>query len=150
MNDHHRIRNPALATAVLLASGAALAQQDRQTEPVVPVGPPAVPVKPAGPAVVPAVPLERVEGVETVTLDTPRGPVVVVSFPVSGNVASSDYNIDFSRLDADRDGYVTRGEIESAKGSANGAVRKLQAQFAAVDATGDGKLSFMELIDWVY
>lgn len=101
---------------------------------MVPVGPPAVPVKPAGPAVVPAVPLERVEGVETVTLDTPRGPVVVVSFPVSGNVASSDCNIDFSRLDTNSDGNVTRQELDGAKGDANGAVRKLQAQFAAVDA----------------
>lgn len=96
-----------------------------------------------------AVPAEQLEGVETVTMDTAQGPVVVVSFPVSGNVAESNYNIDFTVVDADNDGYISRDEAQ-AVASRSDATRNLVEQFSAADVTDDGRLGFAEIIDWAY
>lgn len=126
-------------------------------EPVVPVGPPAVPVKQVGPpvvpvkqvgpATVPVAPVEKFEGVETVTLQTDRGPVVVVSWP--GTVPSSEYNIDFSALDADGDGFISRTEATAMDGRSE-ATHNLNLEFQVADKNGDGQLAFAEIIQWVY
>lgn len=120
-----------------------------QTGPPVvpPTGPPVVPVEQTGPAVVPVAPVEGFEGVETVTLQTERGPVVVISYP--GTVPASEYNIDFSALDADGDGYISRTEA-SAMAGRSGAAHNLNLEFEVADKNGDGKLAFTEIIEWVY
>lgn len=96
-----------------------------------------------------AVPVDRLKGVETVTMASADGPVVVVSFPVSGNVAESNYNIDFSLVDTDGDGYISRTEAKAVAGR-NDATANLAEQFAAADVTDDNRLGFFEIIDWVY
>ena len=98
----------AIFTALCAAGGLIHAQQALEgVEPVVPVGPPAVPVAPVGPPTIPVAPVEKIEGVETVTVTTDRGPVVVVSF--------------------------------------DGILACCRAPFS-----GDGRLGFLEIIDWVY
>lgn len=140
----------AMFTALCAVGGMVHAQEALEgVEPVVPVGPPVVPVAPVGPPAVPVAPVEKIEGVETVTVDTDRGPVVVVSFPVSGNVHESDYNIDFSALDTNDDGYLAREETR-AMAARSPAAGNLDQQFAAADVSGDGRLGFLEVIDWVY
>ncbi len=125
---------------------------DASTEvvPMVPTGPPVVPVAPVGPPAVPVAPIGQARPhVETVTVNTDQGPVVVLSFPVSGNVSSSDYNIDFSAIDANGDGYISPEEAQAMAGRST-AAGNLHEQFAAADVNGDGRLGFMEIIDWVY
>lgn len=140
----------AMFAALCAAGGMVHAQEALEgVEPVVPVGPPVVPVAPVGPPVVPVAPVEKIEGVETVTVNTDRGPVVVVSFPVSGNVHESDYNIDFSALDTNHDGYLAHEETR-AMAAGSPAAGNLDQQFAAADVSGDGRLGFLEVIDWVY
>lgn len=140
----------AIFTALCAAGGMVHAQEALEgVEPVVPVGPPAVPVAPVGPPAIPVAPVEKIEGVETVTVNTDRGPVVVVSFPVSGNVHASDYNVDFSAIDTNGDGYLVREETR-AMAARSKAAGNLNEQFAAADVSGDGRLGFLEIIDWVY
>lgn len=123
----------------------------RGMEPVVPVGPAVVPVKKVikqvGPAVVPVAPVEKIEAVETVTLQTDHGPVVVISWP--GSVPASDYNIDFSMLDANGDDYVSRAEVNAMQ-SRSVAVRNLGQAFETADNNADGRLAFTEVLQWVY
>jgi hypothetical protein len=125
------------------------AAQERDVKAVTPVGPPVVPVDvdQVGPAMVPVVPVGSLEGVETVTLETEHGPVVVVSYP--GTVPPSEYNIDFSALDADDDGFISRTEV-SASASRSEAAHNLNLEFQIADNNGDGKLAFPEIVEWVY
>lgn len=122
-------------------------------EPVVPAGPAVVPVRKTttvrqvGPAVVPVVPVEKLEGVETVTLDTAQGPVVVISYP--GTVPSAEYNIDFSALDGNDDGYISREESKMMAGR-SGAAHNLDLEFKIADKNADNRLAFTEIIEWVY
>ena len=115
---------------------------------MVPTGPPVVPVAPVGPPAVPVAPLEQVRPhVETVTLNTDQGPVVVISYP--GTVPASEYNIDFTALDTDSDGSIARQEAEAMK-DRSGATRNLVLEFDVADKNGDGKLAFTEIIQWVH
>lgn len=141
------------STLVLCASaGLACAQAKQEIEPVVPVGPPVAPVAkvPVGPAIQPVVPVESLEGVDTVTLQTPRGPVVVVSWPTSGTAAlSPDNNVDFGRVDANRDNHVTLAELKAATpGSA--AAGRLAMRFDAMDVNDDDRLDTQEIVAWVH
>ncbi|MDH5822169.1 hypothetical protein QFW77_04085 [Luteimonas sp. RD2P54] len=52
----------------------------------------------------------------------------------------SDYRVDFSALDRDNDGDLSRSEAA--------ADETLGAQFDAVDRNEDGRLSRYELSDW--
>lgn len=143
-----------VTSALLLCASAGLAfaqEAKKEIEPVVPVGPPVVPVAtvPVGPAVQPVVPVESLDGVETVTLQTPRGPVVVVSWPTSNPPLKPDNNVDFGRVDANRDDHVTLAELKAATpGSA--AAGRLAARFDAMDVNNDDKLSTLEVIAWVH
>lgn len=122
--------------------------QATEVVPMVPTGPPVVPVAPVGPPAVPVAPLEQVRPhVETVTLDTDQGPVVVISYP--GTVPASEYNIDFTALDTNDDGFVARQEAEAMKGR-SGATQNLVLEFAVADKNSDGKLAFTEIIQWVH
>ena len=112
-------------------------------EPMVPAGPA------IAPGIVPMVALERLQGVETVTLDTPQGPVVVISWPVSGNVSSSEYNVNFSAMDTNKDGYISREETNAMAGRSK-AARQLSQNFDKGDANRDDRLSMSEVIDWIY
>ena len=150
MNNRIRLR-PSLAilalgllsaTAVAAPQGEPQQGQLEGVEPVVPVGPAVVPVAPVGPATVPVAPVESLDGVETVTVNTPRGPVVVISFPVSGNVSTSAYNIDFSAIDGNSDGMITRAEAQAMAGRSK-AAGNLNEQFAAAHFSNDGKLTIM-------
>lgn len=127
------------------------ADADEDVEAVVPVGPAVVPVKKVvkqvGPAVVPVAPVEKFEGVETVTLNTESGPVVVVSFP--GTVPSSQYNIDFSALDSNQDGYISKAELDANAGRSAAALH-LAMEFQRADTNADERLGFTEILGWVY
>lgn len=165
MNSHSKLSRLALAVALGAVAGAAHAQDQTQTqtqgdasaqqdalqgvEPVVPVGAPIIPVDvdPAGPPIVPVAPVEKFEGVETVTLQTDRGPVVVVSWP--GTVPDSEYNIDFTALDANGDGFIARQEAQ-AMDSRSEAAHNLNLEFQVADKNSDGRLAFTEIIQWVY
>ncbi|MDH5823597.1 EF-hand domain-containing protein [Luteimonas sp. RD2P54] len=143
------------SSAVMLcaSAGIAAAQTHKEIEPVVPVGPPVTPVAevPTGPTVQPVVPVESLRGVDTVTLDTPRGPVVVVSWPTSAGPAalSPDNNIEFGRVDSNDDGYITRQELTAAApGSA--AAGRLANRFEAMDTNRDGRLDTQEILVWVH
>lgn len=122
-------------------------------EPVVPVGAPVVPVKTktvvkqVGPAVVPVAPVEKMEAVETVTLNTDSGPLVVISFP--GTVPSSAYNIDFTAIDDNDDGFISREE-SSAMASRSEAAHNLDVEFKIADKNADNRLAFTEILEWVY
>lgn len=167
MNSQSQLSSLALAIALGAVAGAAYAQDQGQdqaqmqgdasaqqdalqgVEPVAPVGAPVVPVDvdPAGPPMVPVAPVEKFEGVETVTLQTDRGPVVVVSWP--GTVPNSEYNIDFSALDANGDGFIARQEAQ-AMDSRSEAAHNLNLEFQVADKNSDGRLAFTEIIQWVY
>lgn len=140
------------ALALCASAGLAFAQETKkEIEPVVPVGPPVVPVAtvPVGPAVQPVIPVEALDGVDTVTLQTPRGPVVVVSWPTSNPPLKPDNNVDFGRVDANRDDHVTLAELKAATpGSA--AAGRLATRFDAMDVNNDDKLSTQEVIGWVH
>jgi hypothetical protein len=136
------------AMALCFAAGSANAQATKQIEPVVPTGP-AVSTGPNGPTVVPVIPVEQLEGVETVTLDTPRGPVVVISWPTAGAALKEDKNINFSKVDANGDGYLTSAELDTTA-TRGAAVGKLAERFKELDSSRDGKLSFNEVVGWVH
>lgn len=140
------------ALVLCASAGMACAQAQKQIEPVIPVGPPVVPVAkvPVGPAIQPVVPVDSLKGVDTVTLQTPRGPVVVVSWPTSGTAGlSPDNNVDFGRVDSNRDNHVSLEELKAATpGSA--AAGRLATRFAAMDVNNDAKLDTQEVIAWVH
>lgn len=137
------------AVTFALASGMADAQQaTKQIEPVVPTGT-TVSMGPNSPAVPQVIPVEMLEGVETVTLDTPRGPVVVISWPTSGAALKAENNIDFGRVDANDDGYLTSAEIDTTA-TPGSAVGRLSTRFKELDVSRDGKLSFNEVVGWVH
>lgn len=141
------------ALALCATAGLAGAQARSQVEPVVPVGPPVVPVAevPIGPAVQPVIPVERLQGVDTVTLNTPSGPVVVVSWPTSEGAAalSPENNIDFGGVDANRDNHITLDELKTATpGSA--AAGRLATRFDAMDVNNDDRLDTQEVLVWVH
>lgn len=141
------------AVALCAAASVAWAQAKKEIEPVVPVGPPVVPVVevPVGPAVQPVIPVERLQGVDTVTLRTPSGPVVVVSWPTSAGAAalSPDHNIDFGRVDADQDNYVTLDELKAATPGSSAAGR-LATRFDSMDTNNDDRLDTQEVLAWVH
>lgn len=141
------------ALALCAAAGLASAQAQKEIEPVVPVGPPVAPVAevPIGPAVQPVIPVERLQGVDTVTLDTPRGPVVVVSWPTSAGGAdlSPDNNLDFGSVDADGDNHLTKAELRSATTNSTAAER-LASRFDAMDVNNDDRLDTQEVLVWVH
>ncbi|MFC0677648.1 hypothetical protein ACFFGH_07300 [Lysobacter korlensis] len=136
------------AIALCFATGAADAQAKRQIEPVVPVGP-AMSMGPNGPVVRQVVPVEMLEGVETVTLDTPRGPVVVISWPTGGKALKAENNIDFGVVDINDDGYLTSAELDTTA-TRGAAVGRLSTRFKELDTSGDGKLSAEEVMGFVY
>lgn len=140
----HQTQNQNRGTTQSNTSGTAT----QQIEPVVPVGPAVAPAGPGGPVIVPVIPVERLEGVETVTLDTPRGPVVVVSWPTAGPALSEETNVPFNRFDTDRDGMLSRAEVDAAAKN-GGAAKRLSTRFDSMDTSRDGKLSFDEAVGWV-
>lgn len=152
-HDKTLTRSAALATLFAVA-GLAHAQDrmQQEIEPVVPAGPPVVPTVPVpvGPAIQPVIPLENLQGVETVTLDTPKGPVVVVSWPTSGAALSSDTNVDFRGMDRDRDGFLSRDEVSAAASTSGAAKRLSEQRFDAIDIDRDNRLSSSEILVWVH
>lgn len=141
------------ALALCATASLASAQTQKEVEPVVPVGPPVAPVAevPIGPAVQPVIPVERLQGVDTVTLDTPRGPVVVVSWPTSvgGTDLSPENNLDFGGVDANGDNQLTKTELRSAK-SESPAAGRLESRFDAMDVNNDDRLDTQEVLVWVH
>lgn len=85
--------------------------------------------------------------VESVTLDTAAGPVTVTSSP--GIAPSAEYGVDFAALDRDDDGYLMRTEAAATTGR-TAPPGDLSAQFDAVDRDGDDRLTFNEVLAWVY
>ena len=58
-----------------------------------------------------------------------------------GNSISPDYRVDFSAMDGNDDGVVVRSE---ARGNAD-----LMREFHVVDLDNDGRLSRVEMKDWI-
>ncbi|GHA80331.1 hypothetical protein [Cognatilysobacter bugurensis] len=139
-----------LCFAAGTAGAQAQAQQEatKQIKPLVSTGT-TVSMGPNGPAVRQVIPVEMLEGVETVTLDTPRGPVVVISWPTAGSALKAENNIDFGLVDLNDDGYLTSAEIDTTAKEGT-AVGRLSKRFKELDVSGDAKLSFDEVVGWVY
>lgn len=75
---------------------------------------------------------------------TPQPRVAVVqAIPIPRTAFLSDMDAEFSRLDGNRDGIVTRLELEAAQSRAlaMGAARKAQQLFAQVDVDRNGQIS---------
>ncbi|KGM57550.1 hypothetical protein N799_05700 [Lysobacter arseniciresistens ZS79] len=85
--------------------------------------------------------------VESVTLDTTAGPVTVTSSP--GIAPSAEYGVDFAALDRDDDGYLLRTEAAATTGR-TAPPGDLSAQFDSVDEDNDDRLTFKEVLAWVY
>lgn len=123
----HRSRLQAAALAVLLAPAAASAQVETAPLPV--------PDRPA----TQADRAERQTGMAT--FQQAGGQQVVIRSFEPKAALSSDYRIDFDALDADGDGFISRGEAA--------AHETLAREFRGVDADGDGRLGRDELRGWM-
>ena len=70
----------------------------------------------------------------------PNAQVVTVN-SMPGNSISSNYRIDFSATDKNGDGVVVRSEVQGNP--------DLQREFHVVDLDNNGRLTAVELQDWI-
>ena len=87
-------------------------------------------------------------GAQTQPAAAPPGPIAraPVALPRANFIA--DTTAEFHKLDANRDGVVTRAEIEAAQQNARAAMAQAQARavFARIDADHNGQLSLDEFL----
>ncbi|MDR6992157.1 EF-hand domain-containing protein [Luteimonas sp. 3794] len=76
-----------------------------------------------------------------VTMDRDDGPQVIIRSFEPRSALSDQYRIDFTALDTDGDGYISRAEAK--------AHPALDAEFNAIDSNRDGRLSREELAGWL-